>query len=92
MELRHLFVADLFHPVDGLSVELFLNGDVRHGRGCGGAVPMLLTRRKPDHVTGPNLLDRSSPALRPAAACCDDEGLAQWAGVCAMPSERRARR
>jgi len=33
--LRHalvLFVADLFHPVDDLSVELFLNGDVSHGR------------------------------------------------------------
>jgi len=33
--LRHalvLFVADLFHPVDNLSVELFLNGDVSHGR------------------------------------------------------------
>src|SRR6266566_9842624 len=32
-----LFVADLFHPVGGLAVELFLNGDVRHGRGCRGA-------------------------------------------------------
>src|SRR6266550_9251344 len=27
-----LFFADLFHPVAGLAVELFLNGDVRHGR------------------------------------------------------------
>src|SRR6266705_745491 len=28
-----LFVADLFHPVDGLAVELFYNGDVCHRRG-----------------------------------------------------------
>src|SRR6266581_5356170 len=46
-----LFVADLFHPVGGLAVEAFLNGDVRHGRGCRGAMPMFLTRREPDHVT-----------------------------------------
>src|SRR5436309_3225025 len=29
---------------------------------------MLLTRRNPDHVTGPNLLDRPSPALRAATS------------------------
>ncbi len=45
-----LFVADLFHPVGGLAVELFLDGDVCHSRGCRSAVPMLLTRREPDHV------------------------------------------
>jgi len=28
-----LFVADLFHPVDNLPMELFLSGDARHGRG-----------------------------------------------------------
>ena len=28
-----LFVADLFHPIDHLAVERFLNGDVSH---CGG--------------------------------------------------------
>jgi hypothetical protein len=28
-----LFVADLVHPVDGLSVKVFQDGDVRHGGG-----------------------------------------------------------
>ena len=28
-----LSVANLFHPVDGLAVEPFLNGNMRHGRG-----------------------------------------------------------
>ena len=37
-----LFVTNLFHPVNGLAVELFLNGDVRHGCGRRGAVPVLL--------------------------------------------------
>ena len=26
-----LFVADFFHPVDGVTVELLLDGDMRHG-------------------------------------------------------------
>jgi hypothetical protein len=47
-----LFVADLFHPVDGLAVELFLNGDVGHGGGGRGPVPMLLAGREPDDVEG----------------------------------------
>src|SRR6266404_7647490 len=29
-----LFVADLFHPVDRLTVELLRDGDMRHGRVC----------------------------------------------------------
>src|SRR3989442_5035119 len=72
-----LFVADFFHPVDGLTVEPFLNGDVRHRRGCRSAVPMLLTRRKPDHVPRPNLIDWASPALCPAAASRHDQRLAE---------------
>src|SRR6266446_5610297 len=86
-----LFVADLFHPVDGLSVELLLNGDVGHGRDCRGAVPMLLTRREPDHITRPNFLDRASPALYPAAAGCHDQGLAQRVGVPCCPGARLKR-
>src|SRR2546425_10846071 len=77
-------VADLLHPVHGLATELFLNGDVRHGSGHRGAVPMLLTRRNPDHVTGPNLLERPSPAPREAAANRHDQGLAQRVRVHAV--------
>src|SRR6184192_2556148 len=80
-----LLVADLLHPVHGLAIEVFLNGDVRHGGGCRGAVPMLLTRRDPDHVTGPNLLDRPAPALRAARAGRHDQGLAQGVGVPGRP-------
>src|SRR5437764_2265037 len=76
-----LFVADLLHPVDGLAVELFLDGDVRHGRGCRGTVPMLLTRRKPDHVTRPNFLNRAPPALYQPTASRHDQGLTQRVGV-----------
>jgi hypothetical protein len=34
-----LFVADLLHPFGRLTVELFLNGDMGHGRSCYGAMP-----------------------------------------------------
>src|SRR5947209_6775984 len=70
-----LLVADLLHPVHRLAVERLLDGDVGHGRGRRGAVPVLLARREPDHVAGPNLLDRASPALRQAAAGRHDESL-----------------
>ncbi len=85
-----LFVADLFHPVNHFAVERFLNGDVGHGRGWRGAVPMFLARREPDHVTGPNLFDRAAPTLRSLAASRDDQGLAQADG-CARRSGHRAR-
>src|ERR1700693_873600 len=52
------------------------------------SVPMLLSRREPDHVTWPDFLDRSAPALRPAATGGHDEGLAQRMSV---PGGTRAR-
>jgi hypothetical protein len=61
---------------------------VRHSRGGRHAVPMLLIRREPDQVTGPNLLNRASPALRQAAASRYDQGLAQRMGVPCSPRAR----
>ena len=84
-----LLVCDLFHPIDNLAVELpLLDGDVRHGRGCRGAMPVLLVRREPDHIAGMNLLHRSAFALSPATAGGDDEGLTERVG---MPCGSRAR-
>src|SRR5438876_10468961 len=72
-----LFVADLFHPVGGLAVELFLNGDVRHGRSWRSAMPVFLSRRNPDHVSRTDFLDWTGPASYPTAASRHDHGLAQ---------------
>src|SRR4051812_44846540 len=58
-----LLVADLLHPIDDLAVEPFLNGDMRHGRGRCGPMPMLLARREPDHVTRPDRVNGAAPAL-----------------------------
>src|SRR4029450_4833238 len=44
----------------------FLDGDMGHRRRCLGAVPMLLTGRRPDHVARPNLLDPARPAPVPS--------------------------
>ena len=41
-----LFVGDLFHPINGLAVQNLRNGDVRHGRGEGGTMPMFFARRE----------------------------------------------
>src|SRR5579863_1290257 len=72
-----LFVADLFHPIDNFPIALFLNGDVRHGRGGRSPMPVLLAGREPDHITGADILDRTSPTLCQAAARGDDEGLTE---------------
>src|SRR6266480_4174624 len=80
-----LFVADLLHPVDDLSVEVFLDCDVGHGGGRGCAMPMLLARRAPDDVARSNHFDRPTPALHEPAAGSDDQCLTQWVGVPCAP-------
>src|SRR5712691_9597694 len=72
-----LFVADLFHPVDILAVHRLLNGDMGHRGRRRRSVPMLQAGRKPDHIAGPNFLDRSALALNPAEARRDDQSLTE---------------
>ena len=62
------FVADLFHPLDTLAVEMFDNGNVRHGRRARRAVPMLLIRWAADHVAWSDFHDRAAPTLDQTAA------------------------
>ena len=80
-----LLVADLFHPVGGLAVETFHNGDVRHGRGCRGSMPVFLTRRDPDDIPLPDFLDLTAPLLNPAGASRHDQGLAERVAVPRCP-------
>src|SRR5437016_5779047 len=94
MSLPILFVADFLHPVNGLAVEPFLNGNVCHGGRWRGPVPVFLAGRERDHVTGANLLDRAAQALRASAARRHDEPLTEWVGVPCGPRaglERDAR-
>ncbi len=67
-----LLFTDVLHPIDNLTVELFLNGDVRHGGGGGGPMPVLFAGRKPYDITGTDFFDCSAFALGPAAASRDD--------------------
>ena len=76
-----LFVADLFHPLDSFTVEIFLNGDMRHTRGCRSSMPVFLTRRDPDDITLPDFLDLTAPLLNPAGAGRHDQYLAERVGV-----------
>jgi hypothetical protein len=59
--------------------------DVSHGCCWRGAVPMLLTLLEPDHVTRPDFLDRSAPALHSAAAGRDNQSLTEGMGVPCRP-------
>ena len=81
-----LLIAGFFQPVHGFAIQLFLNGDMRHGRGGRCAVPMLLARREPDDAAGPDFFNRPAPALRASAAGNNDERLAER--MCVL---RRAR-
>src|ERR1700730_9845884 len=72
-----LFAADLFHPIDGFTIEFLLNGDMTHRCSWHRPMPMLLSRWNPDPIPWPDLLDWTTPALRPAAAGRDDQGLTE---------------
>jgi hypothetical protein len=50
---RHVFL-----PVHYLSVEAFLNGNVRDRRGGCRPMPVLFAGGEPDRVTAPDLLNR----------------------------------
>ncbi len=78
----------MLHPVDELTVELFLDGEMTHGRSRSGAVPVLLARRKPHDIARPDFLNGSTFALNPAKAGHNKERLPKR--VC-MPCAPRAR-
>src|SRR5580658_5517578 len=67
----------MLEPVYGFAVELFLNGDVRHGRCLRCSVPVLFSGFEPEDVARADLFDWAAPALRAAAAGCDNERLAE---------------
>src|SRR3954454_4368651 len=72
-----LLVADPFHHLDVLAIEMLHDGDVRHARRRRGPVPMLLVRGSMDDIPRPDLLDRASPTLHPAGALRHDQALAE---------------
>src|SRR5712691_5136681 len=80
-----LFVADLLHPLDDFAVALFLNGDMGHGRGRRGAMPMLFFRRAPDHVARSYFHFWTAFALHPPTPRRDDQGLPKRVGVPCRP-------
>src|SRR5512133_1470546 len=72
-----LLVTHVLHPISGLTGFLLHNGDMRHGRRWRGTMPMLFARMTPDHISRPDLLNRTIPALDPPAAGCHDQSLTQ---------------
>jgi hypothetical protein len=52
---------------------------------------MLLSGRDPNHITGPDLLDRAAFALSPATASRDDESLTKRMRVPCSPRARLER-
>ena len=69
-----LFIADLFHPVHGLSVELFLNGDVRHRRRGRRAGPLAEGREPFRLISIRFLLETDATiVMEPKSALLHDE-------------------
>src|SRR5438876_6076530 len=73
-----LLITDVFHPIDHLAVERFLNGDMRHCRRRRSAMPMFFARREPYYIARPNFLNRAAPTLNPPKAGRDDQRLTEW--------------
>jgi hypothetical protein len=63
----------VLHPIHGSPVQLLGNGDVAHRGLVGGAMPIAMSGRAPDDVSGPDFHDCFSFALRPAAAFCNEQ-------------------
>ena len=65
----------MFEPVDGLAVQLLLDGNVRHRRGRRCAMPVPFAGREPHNVARANLFDRVTIALHASATGGDDQRL-----------------
>src|SRR3954447_12736635 len=76
-----LLVGYMLHPIHDFSVELFLYGNVGHGRRRRGAVPMLFTGRKPNNITRTDVLDRAAFQLDPTSTGRHDQSLTKWMSV-----------
>ena len=79
--LAVLLVAYVLKPVDHLTIETFLNGDVGHSCRWRGAMPVLHARREPDHIARMDFFDVAALLLDPAATCRDEERLPQGVRV-----------
>src|SRR2546423_330649 len=77
VSLAVLRVGDFLHPVHRLAIELFLNGDMRHGGGGRRAGPVLLAWLETHHNPPAYFADRPAFTLHPAAAGRHDERLAE---------------
>jgi hypothetical protein len=76
-----LLVGDLLHPIGVPAVERFDDGDMSHRAGWRSAMPVLLTRRKPDDIASPDFLDGPTFSLNTAEPGSDDQGLTEWVRV-----------
>src|SRR6476620_4191184 len=76
-----LCVGDFLHPVHRLAIERLGDGDMGHGSCCRRAMPMLLTRRNPDDIAGPDILLGATLHLHPARAGRHYQGLTQRMSV-----------
>jgi len=83
-----LLIVDVVHPLHSLAVQSFLNRNMRQSRSRRSSVPMLLSRRKPNHIARVNLLNRTALPLNPATARSHNQSLPQRMR---MPRSTRSR-
>ena len=64
--LAVLLIADPFHPIDVPAIKRFRNGEVRHALGGGSPMPVLDSRRRPDHIAGHSSFGTNKRSTRTA--------------------------
>src|SRR6266540_2886227 len=71
----------MFHPIGGLAVLLFHNGNMCHRCGGRSSMPMLLTGWTPNYIPGVNLFDLITPVLYFSRTNSHNQGLTQRMAV-----------
>jgi hypothetical protein len=79
--LEIFLVGHMLHPINNFTVEFFLNGDVSHGRGRSGTMPVLFTGGEPDDITRMDVLDGVAFQLHPPRSRSHDQSLTKGMSV-----------
>ena len=86
-----LLLSHMLHPIHHLPIQPLLHRDMRHPGRSAGPMPMLFSRRKPNHIPRPNLLHRPTFTTNPTTTSRNNQRLPQRMRMPGRPCSRLKR-